>query len=78
MKWQSEGFADTYASQAMKELYPDNYQDILKAVSFARKNEPSNYQTSPLIDNFIKDNPQFNNNDDFLIYFKKTDKNNVN
>jgi len=70
LKWQSEGFADTYASQAMKELYPDNYQDILKAVSFARKNEPSNYQTSPLIDNFIKDNPQFNNNDDFLIYFK--------
>lgn len=70
LKWQSEGFADTYASQAMKELYPDNYQDILKAVSFARKNEPSNYQTSPLIDNFMKDNPQFNNNEEFLTYFK--------
>lgn len=70
LKWQSEGFADSYASQAMKELYPDNYQDILKAVSFARKNEPSNYQTSPLIDNFIKDNPQFKNNEEFLTYFK--------
>lgn len=70
LKWQTEGFADLYASQVMKELYPDNYKDILQSVSFARRNEPSNYQSSPLIDDFMKNDPQFNNNNDFLNYFK--------
>ena len=54
----------TASSGKMTEIH------IFRLVSFARKNEPSNYQTSPLIDNFMKDNPQFNNNEEFLTYFK--------